>query len=58
MAVEIISPMDTKFPMGSMSAEAEAETENPFAWVFLLCCTYATPNHTDIDTDLEEDIDV
>lgn len=58
MAVQVINPVDTKFPMSSSAVETEAETEDQFAWVFLLCCSYSTPAHTDIDTDLEDDIDV
>ena len=58
MAVQVINPVDTKFPMSSSAVETEAETEDQFAWVFLLCCTYSTPITTDIDTDFEDDIDV
>lgn len=58
MAVQVINPVDTKFPVSSLAVETEADTEDQFAWVFLLCCTYSTPLQTDIDTDWEEDIDV
>ena len=58
MAVQVINPVETKFPMSYSAVETEAETEDQFAWVFLLCCTYTTPAYSDIDTDLEEDSDV
>ena len=58
MAVQVINPVDTEFPMNSLAVETETEMEDQFAWVFLLCCTYSTPANTDIDTDLDEDIDV
>ena len=55
MAVQIINPVDTSFPMSPLTIEAE--TEDQFTWVSLLCCTYGT-YATHIDTDWEEDIDV
>lgn len=58
MAVQIINPVDTEFPMSPLTVEADTATEDEFAWVSLLCCTYSTPDHTDIDTDWDEDIDV
>ena len=58
MAVQIIKPVDTGFPMESLTVEADTETEDECAWVSLLCCTYSVHYHTDTDTDWEEDIDV
>ena len=57
MAVQVIKPVDTKFPMESLAVEGETEMEDQFSWVFLLCCSYSTPANTDIDTDWEEDVD-
>ena len=57
MAVQIIKPVDTKLPMNPLTVEKEAETEEEFAWISLLCCSYSVP-HTGADLDLEEDIDV
>lgn len=57
MAVQIIKPADTEFPMNPMTVEADTETEEEFAWVSLLCCSYGT-YETGLDTDWEEDIDV
>ena len=58
MAVQIINPVDTECPMSSLAVGTEAETEDQFAWISLLCCGYSTPYYSDIDTDWEEDIDV
>ena len=58
MAIRIITPVDTGFPMSVLKVEAESETEDQFTWIPLLCCVYSTPYHTDTDTDWEEDIDV
>ncbi len=57
MAVQIINPVDNGFPMESLKVEAEAETEEEFAWISLLCCSYGH-YETHIDIDWEEDIDV
>ena len=57
MAVQIINPVDNGFPMSSLTVEADTETEEEFAWVSLLCCSYAY-YHTGDDPDSEEDIDV
>lgn len=57
MAVQIIKPVDTKLPMNPLTVEKEAETEEEFTWVSLLCCSY-THHYTHIDPDSEEDIDV
>ena len=57
MAVQIINPVDTGFPMSPLTVETETETEDQFAWVSLLCCSYGT-YHTYIDDDSEEDINV
>ena len=57
MAVQIINPVDTGFPMSPLTVEADTGTEEDFTWVFLNCCTYGY-YQTHIDTDLEEDIDV
>lgn len=57
MAVQIINPADTGFPMSSLVVEAEAETEDEFAWVSLLCCSYAV-YETGSDADWETDIDM
>ena len=32
MAVQIINPVDTEFPMSPLTVETEAETEDKFAW--------------------------
>ena len=57
MAVQIVKPVDTGFPMESSTVEADTGTEEEFSWISLLCCTYG--NYvTHIDTDWEEDIDV
>ncbi len=58
MAVQIVKPIDTEFPMNPSTVEADTEAEDQFAWVSLLCCTYGVNYHTDTDTDWEEDIDV
>ena len=57
MAVQIIKPVDTGFPMEPLTVEADTATEEEFAWVSLLCCSYGV-YATHIDTDSEEDIDV
>ena len=57
MAVQIINPVDTGFPMSSLTVEAETETEDQFGWISLLCCSYGT-YETGSDTDWETDIDV
>ena len=57
MAVQIINPVDTGFPMSPLTVEADTETEEEFTWVSLLCCSYGT-YATHIDTDWEEDINV
>ncbi len=57
MAVQIINPVDTGFPMSPLTVETETETEEEFAWISLLCCTYGN-YATHIDDDWEEDIDV
>jgi len=57
MAVQIIKPVDTEFPMEPLTVEADTEAEDQFAWVSLLCCSYAY-HYTHIAPDSEEDIDV
>ena len=57
MAIKIVKPVDTEFPMTPATVEGDTETEEEFTWVSLLCCTYGV-YHTHLDTDLEEDIDV
>ena len=57
MAVQIIKPVDTEFPMSSLTVETDTAAEEEFAWVSLLCCTYGTYKTHD-DTDWDEDIDV
>ena len=57
MAVQIINPVDTGFPMSPLTVEADTETEEEFTWVPLSCCSYAY-YQTHIDTDFEEEIDV
>ena len=57
MAVQIINPVDTRFPMSPLTVEADTETEDQFAWVSLLCCSYGVYD-TSTDADWEEDIDV
>lgn len=57
MAVQIIKPVDNGFPMESLTVEADTETEDEFAWVSLLCCSYGV-YATCADPDSEEDIDV
>ena len=56
MAVQIINPVDTGFPMNPSTVEADTATEEEFTWVSLLCCSYGY-YYTHIDTDFEEDID-
>ena len=57
MAVQVVKPVDTEFPMNPSTVEADAETEEDFTWVSLNCCTYSL-YHTHIDDDFEEDIDM
>ena len=57
MAVQIVKPVDTEFPMGPSTVEADAETEEEFTWVFLNCCTYGY-YETYMDPEPEEDLDV
>ena len=57
MAVQIVKPVDTGFPIESLTVEADTANEEEFAWVSLLCCSYGT-YETCLDTDWEEDIDV
>ena len=57
MAVQIINPVDTGFPMSPLTVEADTTTEDQFAWVSLLCCSYGT-YHTGSDADWDEEIDV
>ena len=57
MAVQVINPVDTEFPISPLTVEADAATEAEFAWVSLLCCTYGVYT-TGLDTDWDEDIDV
>ena len=57
MAVQVINPVKTEFPMEALTAEADTETEEEFAWLSLLCCSYGN-YHTHINPDSEEDIDV
>ena len=57
MAIQIITPVDTGFPMNPSTVETEVETEGQFAWISLLCCSYGT-YHTGSDVDWETDIDM
>ena len=57
MAVQIVKPVDTEFPIIPSTVEADAETEEDFTWVSLNCCTYGYYHHTDID-DFEDDVDM
>ena len=57
MAVQIVKPVDTGFPLNPLTVEADTETEEDFTWVSLNCCAY-TYYHTHIGDDSEEDIDV
>ena len=57
MAVQVINPVDTEFPMSPLTVEADTETEEEFAWLSLLCCTYAY-HQTCADANWDEDIDV
>ena len=57
MAVQVVKPVDTEFPM-TPSTEASSEIEEEFTWVSLNCCTYSYYQHTDIDDDFEDDIDM
>ena len=57
MAVQIVKPVDTGFPMDPLTVEADTEIEEDFTWVSLSCCTYGV-YHTYIDPDPEEEIDV
>ncbi len=57
MAVQIINPVDTEFPMSPLTVETEAETEDEFAWISLLCCSYHNYVNA-IEADWEEDSNV
>ena len=57
MAVQIINPVDTGFPMSPLTVEADTGIEEDFTWVPLSCCSYGYYN-THIDADSEEEIDV
>lgn len=57
MAVQVINPVDSKFPVESLTVEADTANEEEFAWVSLLCCSYGVYD-TGLDTDWEEDIHV
>ena len=57
MAVQIVKPVDTGFPMNPVTVEEDTTSEDQFVWVSLLCCTYGV-YATSIDSDWEEDIDV
>ena len=57
MAVQIVKPVDTEFPMTPSTVEADPQTEEDFTWVSLTCCTYSL-YHTHIGDDPEEDVDV
>ena len=57
MAVQIINPVDTGFPMSPLEVETDTHTEEEFVWVSLLCCSYGN-YETYIDPAPEEDIDV
>ena len=57
MAVQIVKPVDTGFPMNSVTVEPDTETEEDFTWVSLSCCSYGY-YFTHIDDDFEEEIDV
>ena len=57
MAVQIVKPVDTGFPMNPSTVEADTNTEEEFTWVSLNCCTY-TYYQTHIDDDFEDDIDM
>lgn len=57
MAVQVINPVDTEFPTSPSTVEADTATEEEFAWVSLLCCSYSTYKTSD-DSDWEEDIDM
>ena len=58
MAIQVVKPVDTGFQMSSSTVEADTDTEEEFTWVSLNCCTYTYYQHTDIDDDFEEDIDM
>ena len=58
MAVQIVKPVDTEFSMSPLAVEANTETADEFTWVSLNCCAYTYYDHTDVDDDFEEDIDV
>ena len=42
MAVQIVKPVDTGFPMNTSTVEADTEIEEDFTWISLNCCTYGT----------------
>ena len=58
MAVQIVKPVDTEFPMTPSTVEADTNTEEESGWVSLSCCTYSYYRHTDIDDNFEEDVDM
>ena len=57
MAVQIVKPADTEFPMIPSIVEGDTEAEDEFTWVSLNCCAY-TYYQTYIDDDPEDDNDV
>ena len=57
MAVQIVKPVDTELPMNSLTVEKEAENEDQFEWISLLCCSYGS-YFTGIDIDWDEDTDM
>ena len=57
MAVQIVKPVDTGFPITPLTVEAGTETEDQFEWISLLCCTYGV-YATHIDPDPDDDVDV
>ena len=56
MAVQVVKPVDTEFPMNPLTVEADTDMEEEFTWVSLLCCSYGY-YYTHIGDDSEEDID-
>lgn len=57
MAVQIVKPVDTGFPMSPLAVEADTDTEDESTWISLNCCTYGY-YQTYIDDNFEEDIDM
>lgn len=57
MAVQIVKPVDTEFPMNPSTVKGDTETEEDFTWVSLTCCSYGY-YFTHIDDDSEDDIDM